>query len=155
MLNELSPAQIDDLLASQNFGHLACCDGGQPYLVPMAYVFHKNFLYCQTGEGRKIELLRKNPSVCFLVTDLRDPAAWKSVLCHGTFQECEVKTITDKDVITVIKSLSDFIARKQNRLGVHVGFDVKDGHLFPIIQEGKHAILFRIQISEKTGKHPD
>jgi hypothetical protein len=49
----LSDTEIDALLTSEMFCHLACSEGGKPYVVPMAYVFHKNTIYGQTTEGKK------------------------------------------------------------------------------------------------------
>ena len=45
---------------------IALTDGDYPYIVPVNFVVHGNFLYIHSSpEGRKIELLRKNNRVCF------------------------------------------------------------------------------------------
>ena len=43
-------------------------DDGKPYMVAMNYGFRENTIYLHAAlEGRKIDILRKNPDVCFMV----------------------------------------------------------------------------------------
>ncbi len=53
--------------------HLALVDEGKPYLVSMNYGFLDNSLYLHSAlEGRKIDIIRRNPEVCFqIVTGTR------------------------------------------------------------------------------------
>lgn len=45
---------------------LALSDKDQPYIVPLCFGYRDNTLYFHSGvKGRKLEILRKNPSVCF------------------------------------------------------------------------------------------
>jgi nitroimidazol reductase NimA-like FMN-containing flavoprotein (pyridoxamine 5'-phosphate oxidase superfamily) len=44
---------------------MGLCDGGKPYVVPMNYGFREGSVFLHSApEGRKIEILRKNPIVC-------------------------------------------------------------------------------------------
>jgi nitroimidazol reductase NimA-like FMN-containing flavoprotein (pyridoxamine 5'-phosphate oxidase superfamily) len=46
--------------------HLAMCDGDQPYVVPMNFGHQQGVLYFHSArEGRKLDVLRRNPRVCF------------------------------------------------------------------------------------------
>ena len=54
--------------------HLGLSDGSTPYVVPMSYGYELTadgkltlHLHC-AGEGRKLEILRKNPHVCFEIS---------------------------------------------------------------------------------------
>ena len=48
--------------------HLAMVDDGKPYMVSMNYGFVDDTIYLHSAlEGRKIDILRKNPDVCFQV----------------------------------------------------------------------------------------
>ena len=38
-------------------------------------------------EGKKIEMMRKNPEVCFQVDAIADLLNWESVICWGKFEE--------------------------------------------------------------------
>lgn len=87
MLGELNESEIKNVLSSQVLGRLACCDGKQPYIVPLTYTYDGKYIIGQTNEGLKLKLLRKNPHVCFEVDMMTDMANWKSVLVFGEFQE--------------------------------------------------------------------
>jgi uncharacterized protein len=45
---------------------LGLCDEGQPYIVPLCFGYSERTLYFHGAqEGRKLEIIRKNPRVCF------------------------------------------------------------------------------------------
>jgi uncharacterized protein len=61
-------AAIEDILCRATICRLAMVDHGRPYIVPLCYGYKDRALYihCAT-EGRKLDILRRNPSVCFEV----------------------------------------------------------------------------------------
>ncbi|MEP7321125.1 MAG: pyridoxamine 5'-phosphate oxidase family protein [Saprospiraceae bacterium] len=87
MLGELNEIQIKNILSSQVIGRLGCTDGLLPYIVPVTYSYDGESIYGQTVEGTKLNLLRKNPNVCFEVDIIMDMRNWKSVLITGSFEE--------------------------------------------------------------------
>ena len=87
MLGELNEMQINNLLSSQVVGRIACTDGKTPYIVPVTFVFDGQNIYGQTRKGMKLNILRKNPEVCFEVDAMTDLANWQSVLVTGKFEE--------------------------------------------------------------------
>lgn len=87
MLGKLDAVQIRNILTSQVLGRLACSDGLQPYIVPVTFAYDGNYIYGQTNEGTKLQILRKNPSVCFEVDILSHMNLWESVLVFGQFEE--------------------------------------------------------------------
>ena len=87
MTGKLDPDQIRNLLTSQVLGRLACCNGVQPYIVPVTYAYDGKYIFGQTNEGMKLEILRKNPKVCFEVDSMINMANWQSVLVFGEFEE--------------------------------------------------------------------
>ena len=59
-------AQIEEIIARAQVCHLALLDGDWPYLVPLSYGYRDGVLYLHSAPtGLKIELLRRNPQVCF------------------------------------------------------------------------------------------
>ena len=61
---------IIDILSSSTVIHLSMVDDGRPYVVPMNFGFETDgkdiILYFHSAkEGRKIDILRKNPEVFF------------------------------------------------------------------------------------------
>ena len=86
-LRELTEDQVNSILLSQAFGRLACTDGNTPYIVPITYAYDGKYIYGQTNEGTKLEMMRKNPAVCFEVDRITDMRDWKSVIIYGKFEE--------------------------------------------------------------------
>lgn len=86
MLGELNDQQINNLLSSQLIGRLACTDGKQPYIVPVTYCYDGVYIYGQTNEGKKLDILRKNSNVCFEVDSMTDMRNWQSVVVYGSFE---------------------------------------------------------------------
>jgi uncharacterized protein len=87
MLGTLDQIQMKNLLISQVIGRLACSDENQPYIVPVMYSYDGTYIYGQSNEGTKLNILRKNPNVCFEVDSMTDLRHWQSVVVHGTFEE--------------------------------------------------------------------
>lgn len=88
--------QIKAILANAKFIRLALSDPetSSPYLVPLSFGYKDNAIYLHSSrEGKKIEILRKNPRVCFEATveiDLitadepcKYNVRYRSVIGHG------------------------------------------------------------------------
>lgn len=67
-------AAIRAILDGEDVVHLALCADNTPYVVPMNYGYALTdggkltlHLHC-AGQGRKMELLRRNPRVCFEIS---------------------------------------------------------------------------------------
>lgn len=59
-------AQINAIIAKANVCRLAMINGDKPYVVPLSFGYHNNSLYFHGAiKGQKIELIRKNPNICF------------------------------------------------------------------------------------------
>lgn len=87
MIGELNEFQIKSVLSGQALGRLACSDNDHPYIVPITYAYDGTYIYGQTNEGKKLEILRKNPMICFEVDLMFDMRNWQSVIVMGTFEE--------------------------------------------------------------------
>lgn len=98
MLGKLNDLQIDHLLLGQFVGRIGCTDGEKPYIVPVTYVYDGEYIIGQTREGLKLDIMRKNPNVCFEVDSMTNMANWQSAVLFGTFEELNGKTAdTAKD----------------------------------------------------------
>ncbi len=61
---------LEDILSKGQIIRVAMCDGGKPYLLPFNYGYRKGIIYIHSAtEGRKIDVLRKNPGVSFEVEE--------------------------------------------------------------------------------------
>jgi nitroimidazol reductase NimA-like FMN-containing flavoprotein (pyridoxamine 5'-phosphate oxidase superfamily) len=59
---------IEQILVSGQLCHLALVDDGKPYIVPLNFGYADGALYFHSApEGRKLDIIRKNPEVCFNV----------------------------------------------------------------------------------------
>jgi nitroimidazol reductase NimA-like FMN-containing flavoprotein (pyridoxamine 5'-phosphate oxidase superfamily) len=87
MLGKLEQPEIEALLSRQVIGRLGCHAQGTTYIVPVNYVYKNGVIYAHSGPGKKIEMMRKNPKVCFEVDDIKNIFSWKSVIAWGTFEE--------------------------------------------------------------------
>jgi len=59
---------IENALAEADICRIAMCDGGRPYVIPMNFGYRDGVVYLHSAAaGRKIEILQKNPQVCFEV----------------------------------------------------------------------------------------
>ncbi len=151
MQRNLTNAEIDALLTSERFGHLGCCDKGKPYVIPLAYVFHANVLYGQTMEGKKTDILRKNPVVCFQVQQ-QGEHEWRSAICWGTFEELEVAELEMPEAKHVYSLLTHYLGGIQDTVGIDKpSFSFSDT-MEVFVTTKKKPTLFRIVITEKTGR---
>ena len=58
--------EIEDILRKSTVCRLALMDAGRPYLVPLCFGYEAGHLYFHSAPaGKKIDLLKKNPNVCF------------------------------------------------------------------------------------------
>jgi len=58
--------EIEAIIAEAEVCRLAMCDGNQLYMVPLSFGYSDNVLYFHSAtEGRKLQVLSKNPRVCF------------------------------------------------------------------------------------------
>ena len=63
--------EMEKILLESKICRLAMVDGDKPYMVPMNFGYRNGYLYLHSAmEGRKIDLIRKNPNVCFEVDQL-------------------------------------------------------------------------------------
>ena len=55
-----------EILRSSKICRLGMIDKGLPYILPFNFGYHENCIYIHSApEGKKIDLLRENPLVCF------------------------------------------------------------------------------------------
>lgn len=63
-------AELRRILGAAHLCRLAMVDGDRPYLVPLTFALDGDDLVLHSaGAGRKLEILRKNPAVCFEVEE--------------------------------------------------------------------------------------
>jgi len=75
------------LLEEGALGRLGCIADGEPYVIPINYVFADGFIYSHSLPGRKIDALQAQPRACLQVDVIESDIEWRSVIAYGTFEE--------------------------------------------------------------------
>lgn len=146
MTGSLGPRQIDEVLSKQLVGRIGCCNDGMPYVLPISYTFDGKDVYFHTNEGKKIDMMRRNPNVCFQVDHMHTMADWESVIAWGTFEELVTNEEKEYAFRLLLARTLPLISSVTTHLGATWPF--VEGALANDIP----GILFRIVIREKTGR---
>ncbi|MBR1623436.1 MAG: pyridoxamine 5'-phosphate oxidase family protein [Pseudobutyrivibrio sp.] len=87
--------QIEEILEDCKYLHLGLVDDGMPYVVPMNYGVVKDqadghyILYLHGAhEGRKLDIIRKNPNCCVTMERNVAPFEGRMACQHGMVYEC-------------------------------------------------------------------
>src|SRR5207248_2772551 len=104
MIGVLTEEQIEEVLKSKVHGRLGCTDGQKVYVVPINYVYNgSRYIIAHSQEGLKIQMMRKNHSVCFEVDEMLNFTNWKSVIIWGQYQELS----NERDRYSAMKEFTD------------------------------------------------
>jgi len=101
-VRELDKNEIEELISRLDYGHLACCDGSEPYVVPIHYAYNNGYIYIYTTQGKKSEIISKNPRICLQIEDVKDNRDWKSVVVFGEAQELKGETDKAEAVASIV-----------------------------------------------------
>lgn len=149
-------AEVTEFLADQRVGVLAMVTADGPYAVPVNYAWHDDAIWFHgMGSGRKVDVLRGSPQVCFTVFDevgtVTDPmpchadTAYSSVICFGRAQRVtDAAAAADGLQAIVDKFLPGCFASRMNRQLVeryHSNLD------------GRAVGVFRLAPERITAKH--
>jgi uncharacterized protein len=87
MMKKLNEGETTQLLSKQRIGRLGCVDNGEPYVVPINYLFENGVIYSHSLPGHKIDVLRAHPRACLQVDEVENDFEWRSVIAFGKFEE--------------------------------------------------------------------
>lgn len=145
MLGELNESEINNLLVSRSVGRIGCTDGNKPYIIPVTYVYNGKNIIGQTREGMKLDIIRKNPNVCFEVDVMGNMNNWQSVVVSGTFHE-----LAGEEAEKAREYLFGRVLTLMTSSAIHQ-------HEHEEISEVDDSnrikpIIYQIEITEKTGR---
>jgi len=127
----LDRSDMIEVLEQGIVGHLGCVNHNEVYVVPITYAYAQGCVYSHSHPGKKIEMMRQSPHVCFQVEDIDNVTHWKSVIAWGEFEEVRGPDLgMAKELL--LNKLAD--SMKENDLNA-----LSD------------AIIYRIKISKITG----
>ncbi|HVP95743.1 pyridoxamine 5'-phosphate oxidase family protein [Methanoregula sp.] len=135
---------MESILNDAEVCRIALADSGEPYVVPVCFAYGENAIYFHSApEGKKMEMLGKNPRCCVEVDQSSgpirndNPCAWEmryqSVICTG-----------------IARILTDYEEKcaAMNRLLQHYG---SPGHAFTE-KEMERVCLVKISLDGMTAK---
>ncbi len=137
--------KIDEILSKATVCRLGLNDHGTPYIVPLNFGYKDHCLYFHSApSGNKIEILKRNPTVCFEVEDditlinTGIPCKWsmhyKSVIGYGT-----ASLITD-------------LHQKQEALSIIIEH-YSPGTSYEFPEKNLHeVVIIKVAIDKMTGK---
>jgi nitroimidazol reductase NimA-like FMN-containing flavoprotein (pyridoxamine 5'-phosphate oxidase superfamily) len=145
MLGTLTEIQMNNLLTMQAVGRIGYSDGKKSYITPVTYSFDGTYIYGQTNEGLKLDLMRINPFVCFEVDSMLNMANWESVIVWGYFEELKDK-VAIKAREYMYNRILDLLTSSTIHLHEHGSpHDTKESDRIK-------RIMYRIRITEKSGR---
>ena len=92
----------------------------------------------------KINMMRKNPEVCFEVDNTKNLANWQSVIAWGSFEELPDGN-NRNEAIRILR---------ERKLPILSSQTMQLGSQWPFVSEGDKidGIVFRVYLKEKTGR---
>jgi nitroimidazol reductase NimA-like FMN-containing flavoprotein (pyridoxamine 5'-phosphate oxidase superfamily) len=146
MFGKLNDTEIEELLNHQFIGRIACHTDGVTYVVPISYAYDGTSIYAHSLEGMKVNMMRKNPQVCFEVDNTKNLSNWQSVVAWGTYEE-----LTDGDErANAIHRLGERSLPILSSETMHLSPE------WPFLCECGNdvkGIIFRVRLTKKTGRY--
>lgn len=139
-VQEMDDKDSKKLLGRVGYGHLGLVRGGShPYVVPVHYAYDESHVYIFTTEGKKTEIIERNPEVCLQVEDVTDEKHWQSVIVTG-----DAVQLTDRKEV---KQAMDLILAGNPRLTPALSIHWMDDWVRANIQ-----VVYRITPQMMTGR---
>lgn len=145
MFGKLSADDIETLLQLQLVGRIGCHAGDITYVVPISYAYDGEYIYAHTFEGMKVEMMRKNPKICFQVDDTKDLSNWQSAVLWGEFEELAREPERTGALRKLTERKLPLISSETMQLTSQWPFQDEDVSKIS-------GVIFRIRITEKTGR---
>jgi len=146
MLGELSKEQIESLLKELPVGRIGCHSDGITYIVPVNYVYDGINLYAHSAKGMKIDMMRKNPEVCFQADAITNLQNWESVICWGKFEEITDMLEREHAMQKIINRVMPLMQGETAQPSHGFTGDASE------VGDEVELILYKIILSKKTGR---
>lgn len=136
---------LDEILTKSKICRLGMIDKGLPYVLPFNFGYHEDCIYIHSApEGKKIELLKENPLVCFEVEQQADiiedevackwSTLYRSVVGYGNVQ--------------IVNGFED----KKRGLEIIMNQHGYSGKMDFNRKEVEFIVILKLQIESMTGK---
>jgi nitroimidazol reductase NimA-like FMN-containing flavoprotein (pyridoxamine 5'-phosphate oxidase superfamily) len=138
------PAELRRILHEARVCRLAMSDGARPYLVPLTFAIDGDDLVLHSARGgRKLDILRRNPAVCF---EIEEGVAVAPAATACAFS-MRFRTVIGFGVVEFVEDRAER-ARLLALFGARYG-----GPEGPVpAAETERTCVLRVRIRELTGK---
>jgi len=143
MVGELTRDECLKVLSESFIGRLGCHLDGETYVVPISYAFDGERILGQTTVGKKVEMMRANPSVCVQVDTVNALDDWRSVIVRGSYHE-----LSDGEKPAAARALMDALSGHLSAEG-RSSRDVTPDKLSGRYQ----GVVYAIRIEKMTGRY--
>jgi nitroimidazol reductase NimA-like FMN-containing flavoprotein (pyridoxamine 5'-phosphate oxidase superfamily) len=144
MFGKLNAVEIEAVIQQQPVGRIGCHADDLTYVVPISYAYDGTYIYARSFEGMKINMMRKNPSVCFQTDNTNDLSNWQSVILWGVFEELEGAERTQ-----ALRKLTERTLPIVSSETMHL---TPQWPFMPEDTDHIEGIVFRIRVTEKSGR---
>jgi nitroimidazol reductase NimA-like FMN-containing flavoprotein (pyridoxamine 5'-phosphate oxidase superfamily) len=146
MIGSMTKDQIEHVLTRGLIGRIGCYADNKIYIVPVTYVFNGEYIYAHSREGMKVQMMRKNPNVCFEVDSIETMTNWRCVVGWGKFYELE----NEAELTKALKILNDrlmpyLLSETTKPQGVT--------HSSDRVEKERKPVVYRISVTEMTGRY--
>jgi nitroimidazol reductase NimA-like FMN-containing flavoprotein (pyridoxamine 5'-phosphate oxidase superfamily) len=132
MIGVMSHEEVEATLRRHRVGRIGCSANDRPYVVPITYVYDGTYVYGYSALGRKIEVMREQPLVCFEVDEIDGDASWRSVIAEGMYEE---------------------LADDEGRRAALERLAPGNGQVVPRTTNGAgRSVVFRLRLTERSGR---
>jgi nitroimidazol reductase NimA-like FMN-containing flavoprotein (pyridoxamine 5'-phosphate oxidase superfamily) len=139
-------SEIETFLYRHDVGRIGCHDHGQTYIVPVSYAYANGSVYGRTYPGKKLQMLRSHPDICFEVDAFQDAAPWKSVIAWGHFEELTEETERHEAISLLCGRNRSLYAGAAEKLWDEWPFRPQE-------EDEVAGVLFRIRLQTITGRY--
>ena len=146
MLGHLNSKQIEHVLQSLIIGRIGCHVDKTTYVVPITYAYDGTYIYGHTEEGLKINMMRKNPMVCFEVDVIENMSNWRSVIAWGKFEELKTPEQRKEGMKILMDKVMPLMTGETT-----ISYSMIDSHKKTI--EAMTGVVYRIELTKKTGRY--
>ena len=89
MFKNLEEKEKEFILENNYIGQLGYIYNKRPYVIPITYYYDRvnHAIICYSGDGHKMNAMRKNNAVSLQVVEIETIDNWRSILVHGVFEQ--------------------------------------------------------------------
>lgn len=145
MLGKLNITEIEEVLQEQFLGRIGCSANNITYIVPVSYAYDGTYIYVRSKSGMKVDIMRRNPKVCFEVEAFVNMANWRTAIAWGDFEEITKPEEREHALKKLLHRHLPLIITENAKFTPHWPFEPADIN-------SVDGVVYRIELKEKTGR---